>query len=131
MHFETLENILNCVKYQKHLIQHDLNKIILLKLKNLRKFWNFYCKNSKNIENLCNKFQIIFKTFIKIFATFILKFIKLISKFHYLINLKWIARKDFGTFYMYFQGRSQYFGLGGQIGGNRKFFNFEKNLRKY
>ena len=38
MHCKNLEKILNCVKYQKHLIQHDLNKIILLKLKNLRKF---------------------------------------------------------------------------------------------
>ena len=38
MHCENLEKILNCVKYQKHLIQHDLNEIILLKLKKLRKF---------------------------------------------------------------------------------------------
>ena len=79
---------LNCVKYQKHLIQHDLNEIVLLKLKNLRKFWEFYCKNSKNIENLRQKFEIMFKTFIKIFENYILKFIKLILKFQYLINLK-------------------------------------------
>ena len=84
MHCENLEKkILNCVKYQKHLIKHYLNKIILLKLKILKKF---YCKNSKNIENLRQKFEIIFKTLIKIFANFILKFIKLILKFQYSIN---------------------------------------------
>ena len=38
MHCANLENFLNSVKYQKHLIQHDLNEIILLKLKNLKNF---------------------------------------------------------------------------------------------
>ena len=88
MHCENLKQFLNCVKYQKHLIQHDLNKIILLKIKNLKIFCKFYCKNSENIENLWKKFEIILKTFIKIFANFILKLIKLILKFHYSINLK-------------------------------------------
>ena len=48
----------NCVKYQTHLIQQYLNEIILIKLKKLRKF---YCKNSKNIENLWQKLEIISK----------------------------------------------------------------------
>ena len=51
----------NCVKYQTHLIQQYLNEIILIKLKKLRKFWKFYFKNSKNIENLWQKFEIISK----------------------------------------------------------------------
>ena len=54
MHCENLEKILNCVKYQKHLIQHDLNEIILLKLENfanfivkIRKILKIYGKNLK------------------------------------------------------------------------------------
>ena len=60
------QNLKNCVKYQTHLIQQYLNDIILIKLKKLRKFWNFYCKNSKNIENLWQKFEIISKLLSKV-----------------------------------------------------------------
>ena len=85
----------------RNLIRQYVNEIILLKLKILRKFWNFYCKNSINIENLLQKFGKKFKTFIKISANFILKFIKLILKFQLTLNLKYNASKDFGTFHMY------------------------------
>ena len=73
MHCENLEKFLNCDKYQKHLIQPDLNKIILLNLKHLRKFWKFYCKNSKNIENLSQKFEIIYQNLNQNFCKFYFK----------------------------------------------------------
>ena len=92
----------NCVKYQENLIQQDLNEIILLKLKKLRKILK--AKIRKNIENLWQKFEIIYQNyqnFIKISANFILKFIKVILKVSFTINLKYNASKDFWILHMY------------------------------
>ena len=71
MHCENLEkNFLNCVEYQNHLIQYNLNEIILLKLKNLRKFWKFYCKIFekywKFMAKIWNNFQNFYQNFLQI-----------------------------------------------------------------
>ena len=60
-----------------------------------------YQKFEKNIKNLWQNFEIIFKTFIKISANFILKSIKIILKFQFTLNLKYNASKDFWIFHMY------------------------------
>ena len=62
---------------------------------------NFIAKTRKKMINLWQKFEIIFKTFIKISANFIIKFIKIPLKFQVPINLNYNPRKDFETLHMY------------------------------
>ena len=46
-----------CVKYLNHLIQQNLNIIILLKLKKLKTISKFYCKIRKNMKNYGKNFK--------------------------------------------------------------------------
>ena len=65
------KKILNCVKYQKHLIQCYFNEIILLKLKKIKKILKIllhkFEKNWKFMAKIWNNFQNFYQNFCKFY----------------------------------------------------------------